>query len=166
MKTILFASLGFLAVAALGCGPATKPLAPAPPKEVHNHPEHGPHGGELIELGKEEYHAELVHDEATKKVTIYLLDHEAKKAVAIEAGEVAFNLIPSGQPPKQFKLPAVREESDPAGKSSRFELTEADLCDTWCTKGTKARLNVTIDGTPFSGEITSEDEHDHTHHKK
>lgn len=31
------------------------------PHAGHSHPTHGPHGGDLIELGNEEYHAELVH---------------------------------------------------------------------------------------------------------
>ena len=31
------------------------------PHAGHPHPSHGPHGGDLIELGNEEYHAELVH---------------------------------------------------------------------------------------------------------
>lgn len=31
------------------------------PHAGHAHPSHGPHGGDLIELGNEEYHAELVH---------------------------------------------------------------------------------------------------------
>lgn len=31
------------------------------PHAGHAHPTHGPHGGDLIELGNEEYHAELVH---------------------------------------------------------------------------------------------------------
>lgn len=31
------------------------------PYASHAHPTHGPHGGDLIELGNEEYHAELVH---------------------------------------------------------------------------------------------------------
>ncbi|MDA1165948.1 MAG: hypothetical protein O3B13_22860 [Planctomycetota bacterium] len=30
---------------------------------AHAHPSEGPHGGDLIELGNEEYHAELVHPE-------------------------------------------------------------------------------------------------------
>ena len=32
-----------------------------PDEDGHAHPTHGPHGGDLIELGNEEYHAELVH---------------------------------------------------------------------------------------------------------
>lgn len=31
--------------------------------EEHAHPSEGPHGGDLIELGNEEYHAELIHPE-------------------------------------------------------------------------------------------------------
>lgn len=31
------------------------------PHAGHAHPTHGPHGGDLIELGNEQYHAELVH---------------------------------------------------------------------------------------------------------
>jgi hypothetical protein len=31
------------------------------PHAGHAHPSHGPHGGDLIELGNEEYHAELIH---------------------------------------------------------------------------------------------------------
>jgi len=31
------------------------------PHAGHAHPSHGPHSGDLIELGNEEYHAELVH---------------------------------------------------------------------------------------------------------
>ncbi len=55
----------------------------APPPatvDVHSHPTEGPHHGTLIELGKEEYHAELVHDD--KMVTIYILDSAAKKGCA------------------------------------------------------------------------------------
>lgn len=34
------------------------------PHAGHAHPSHGPHSGDLIELGNEEYHAELVHPHA------------------------------------------------------------------------------------------------------
>lgn len=160
--TMLFAMLGLFAV---GCGPKADPSPPAKPKAEHaEHPEHGPHNGELIELGKEEFHAELCHDEATEKVTIYLLDHEAKKAVAIPDADITLNLIAGGAP-QQFKLPAVRQSDDPAGQSSKFELTEAKLCDGIRTKGNKARLNVSIKGQPYLGEYVVEEEHAHDHSK-
>ena len=42
------------------------PVSDLPPATVddhagHAHPTEGPHGGDLIELGNEEYHAELIH---------------------------------------------------------------------------------------------------------
>lgn len=154
-----------------GCGPGKTTPNAEKPKDAHAehaHAEHGPHNGELIELGKEEYHAELLHDDAAEKVTVYLLDKDAKKAVAISDKEIILNLVAAGMP-QQFKLAAVPQSDDAAGQSSRFELTDAKLCDGVCIKGNKARLNVSIQGTPYTGEYTVTDEHDHDHahaHKK
>ena len=51
---------------------------------VHGHAhDHGPNGGCLIELGEEEFHAEALFDEKDHKVVLFILDGEAKKAVAI-----------------------------------------------------------------------------------
>ena len=51
----------------------------------HSHPTEGPHHGSLIELGDEEYHGELVHDDKAGTVTIYLLDSSAREAVAVKS---------------------------------------------------------------------------------
>ena len=83
------------------------------------HPEEGPHHGHLIELGKEEFHAELVHDDAAHKVTIYLLDGAAKKTVAVAEKELNINLVVNGTP-QSFKLPAIAQTEDAPGQSSRF----------------------------------------------
>jgi hypothetical protein len=125
----------------------------------HGHPEEGPHHGSLIELGREEYHAELVHDDAADKVTIYLLDGAAKKAVAIADKEISVNLIVAGQP-QQFKLPAAPQTEDAAGSSSRFELTNKEFCRALDDEKTTGRLNLTISGKPYAGEITHGG-HDH-----
>ncbi|MCE2751496.1 MAG: hypothetical protein LW720_06355 [Pirellula sp.] len=45
-------------------------MPPPATVEIHAHPSEGPHHGSLVELGKEEFHAELVHD--SKSVTIYI----------------------------------------------------------------------------------------------
>ena len=60
-----------LGVAGLGCQkpqgvPATE-VTPADEKAEHDHAGHdhahvGPHGGDIVELGDENYHAELAHD--------------------------------------------------------------------------------------------------------
>ncbi|MBN8624847.1 MAG: hypothetical protein J0M17_05085 [Planctomycetes bacterium] len=135
--------------------------------EKHNdaegaHPEEGPHKGHLIELGKEEYHAELLHDDAAHKVTIYLLDGKAAKAVTIADNEIGVNLVVAGKP-QHFKLPAVPQPEDAAGQSSRFELTSQEFCDALDDEKTTGRLNLTIAGKPYAGEIThaGHDDHDH-----
>jgi len=152
-----------VAVWSAGCGgPASGPTSPAAaaanaaPAEAdaHAHPTHGPHAGELIELGNEEYHAELLHDD--KSVTIYILDSAAKTAVPIDATEVRINLQHDGQP-EQFTLAATPDAGDPAGKSSKFSSQDAELAADIEHAEAKARLVVTINGQQYNGEIV----HDH-----
>lgn len=124
----------------------------------HAHPSTGPHDGHLIELGKEEFHAELVHDEDAGTVTIYLLDHEAKDAVAIDAKEVRINLKHDGKG-EQFKLTAAPQDGDGQGKASRFVSKDKELGEDLDHEGAEARLVVEIGGNSYTGEI----EHDHDH---
>ncbi len=150
----------------LGCSQESKTPAPTTPKGTpeqhdheHAHPSHGPHNGDLIELDDEEYHAEFVHDEKTCDVTIYILDSSAKKAVPIDAKEVVINLKHDGKP-EQYKLAAEPQEGDGPGKSSRFvSKKNDDLCHAIEEEGADAKLQLTIDGKPFIGNI----EHDHDH---
>ena len=46
----------------------------APPLPDHGHSEKGPHGGGIVELGDEEYHAEIVVDHDTESVAVYVLE--------------------------------------------------------------------------------------------
>lgn len=131
----------------------------APPPstvEIHAHPNEGPHHGTLIELGKEEFHAELVHDD--KSVTIHILDSAAKLAVPIEASEIVVNLLHDGKP-EQFKLAAVTDAGDPSGKSSRFVSNDAELAGHIDDESAKPKLSVTINGKGYRGVIA----HDHDH---
>jgi hypothetical protein len=153
--------LGILA----GCKPPALPSAPtqqAGGKESahtgHEHAAHGPHGGELVELGAETYHAELLHD--AHQVTIYILDGSARNSVAIDARELTVNLKHDGKP-EQFKLPARPESTDPAGKSSRFELRSDDLARHVDDPAADARLVVMIEGTAYRGSLAHD--HDHAH---
>lgn len=120
----------------------------------HDHPSEGPHGGELIDLGKDEYHAELVHDDATHTITIYVLDGSAKVAVPIEATELALNLLVDGKP-QQFKLPAKPVSGDPAGKASCYALADQGLCTALETPKTSGRLNLTIGEKSYVGKISA-----------
>lgn len=156
----------------------------------HEHPSEGPHGGDLIELGNEEYHAELVyphhheddahahaddhtdhkegHDEHGdhhhEGVTVYILDGSAKQAVAIDATEITLNLSHDGNP-AQFKLAAVPTEMDPQGKSSRFASEENDLLEHFHEEEAEGTLVLEINGKSYRGKIAHDHEgHGHDHH--
>ena len=172
LSSLFVRSLGTSAIAwgltfTTGCGEATKPAAETAHHEGDGHAEHdeaghpeeGPHNGHLIELGKEEYHAELVHDDATHTITLYLLDGSAKKMVPVAEKELTINLVAGGKP-TQFKIPATPQSDDPSGQSSRFELVDETLCEALDDPKSKARLMLTIAGKQFSGDMAHED-HDH-----
>jgi len=132
----------------------------------HEHPTEGPHGGHLVELGDEEYHAELLHDENTHTVAIHLLDGAGKQPVAIPQTEIALQLFEGGQFVK-YALKAVQGPGDAAGAASRFEIVDAALCDALCREDeTRGRLQVTINGKPYTGTIehSSHGDHDHEGH--
>ncbi|QDT28941.1 hypothetical protein Enr10x_42890 [Gimesia panareensis] len=130
---------------------------------AHEHPSEGPHHGSLIELGKEAYHGELVHDEKSGSITVYVLDGAAKKSVPIKAESILVNVKHDGKG-DQFALTAAPEESDPMGQSSRFVIKEKTLGDLLHGEGTTARLVLEIDGKSYTGDIAAHDhDHDHDH---
>jgi hypothetical protein len=169
-RKAFFATLavsGLLSLVISGCGGSTTsnrdrttdgiPSATESGHE-HAHASEGPHGGTLIELGNEEYHAELVHDEQAGTVTVYLLDSAAKASVPIDAADVSINVKHEKQG-EQFKLSASADESDPQGKSSRFVSTDAELAEELDHEHAEAQLAVTINGKPYRGTV----EHHHGH---
>lgn len=136
-------------------------MPPPATVEVHSHPTEGPHHGSLIELGKEEYHAELVHDE--KSVTIYILDSAAKTAVPIDSQELVINLVHDGKP-EQHKLTASPDTGDPTGKSSRFTIQSKELIEELEHDHAAAKLSVLIGGKSYRGDIKHDHAgHDHAH---
>jgi major membrane immunogen (membrane-anchored lipoprotein) len=169
------ATIVLAAVLLTGCGadsqhagPTTKPdAAPTAPDghghdrgHDHGHASEGPHHGDLVELGDEEYHAEVVH--STDEVAVYLLGPDAKTAVPIEATELVVNLVRDGKP-AQVQLTAAPDKGDPTGRSSRFVSQDAALAQHLDEKGAHARLSVTIAGKHFSGKIVHDHQHDHGH---
>lgn len=131
--------------------------------EGHAHPSEGPHHGGLIELGNEEYHAELVHDESTGAVTIYVLNSAATDQIPIELAEITINVKHNGKP-EQFRLAASPDASDPQGKSSRFVSTDAELGEHLDEKGADPKLVLTINGKSFRGTIAHDRDHEgHDH---
>jgi hypothetical protein len=142
-------------VGAAGCNKVpVKPAGSA--ASVHNHPTKGPHGGSLIELGKEEYHVEMLHDDAAGTVTFHVLDSSATKMVPIDATEIVVNLKHGGKA-EQFKVAAKADPTDPAGKSSRFISTDKELAEDLEAEGADPELVLMIGATQFRGKI----EHKH-----
>ncbi len=131
---------------------AMKSAGPPATIEAHAHVSEGPHGGSLIELGNEEYHAELVHDDAAKTVTIYVLDSAAKSSVPIDAIELIINLKHQGKG-EQFKLAALADQSDPPGKSSRFMSSDSELAEDLDREDAEPQLVVNINGKQFRGAV-------------
>ena len=126
----------------------------------HIHPNEGPHHGDLVELGNEEFHAEVVHG-AAGSVTVYILDGSAKTAVPIHATELTVNITHDGNA-EQFKLPADRNAADPEGKSSRFALKDVELSEDLDSHDAVAKLVVMIEGKSYSGRISHDHDADHS----
>lgn len=123
--------------------------------DEHGHPSEGPHHGALIELGNEEYHAELVHDDKAGTVTVYILDSAAKKPVAIDAADVTVNIKHDGEG-AQFKLTA---DGAIDGKAATFVSSETALAEALDEEGAETQLVVAIAGKQFRGNVA----HDHDH---
>lgn len=162
------ASIGMLVQCEAGQPPKVKVKAKAEPakkEEAHEHATEGPHHGALIELGDEEYHAEIVHGK-DHTITVYILDSEAKKSVPIDAKQVLINLSHDGKA-EQFKLVATPDKGDPQGKSSRFLLKDEELSEDLDSEKTMAKLVVAIKGKSYTAKIEHHHEEGEEHeHKK
>ncbi len=121
-----------------------------------DHSEEDHHHDSLIELGDDEYHAEVVHDGTAGSLTICMLDSSGKLAAPIVATELLINLSQDGQA-EQFTLLASPQTSDPAGQSSRFASSDPKLSEALDQEGTDAQLVVTIGDKQYRGAM----HHDH-----
>lgn len=160
--------LGLMGLA--GCGGAERggeyrtfdPNKDQAPGAEHGHAhEHGPHDGELVELGEEEYHAEFVFDHDNEKISLYLLGADAKTPILIDAKEIGLE-VPGQEGPKTYVLAAAPLDGEAEGRSSRFESTEEELVDLFSHDAkVVGKFQVTIDGKTFSGEVRNAHAHAH-----
>ncbi|MBN8604970.1 MAG: hypothetical protein J0M26_28495 [Planctomycetes bacterium] len=122
------------------------------------HEAHGPHDGELLEVGKEEYHVELCVNDEKKQVVVFLLDSKVESYVALTVPFVAVNAKVKGKP-VQFKLKAMPQKDDKPGSSSAFGLEGADLVEAIHDESSEAKLALKIADKPYSVKL----KHDHDH---
>ena len=129
----------------------------------HDHGAKGPHGGSLVELGAEQYHAEIVLDHDAHVLRVFLLGPDAKTAAPVAATELAI----ASEGKDAWTLKAVPQEGDGDGKASRFELIDdAIVHDLLEAKFLHGDLRVTIGDTPFSGRIDMHLDEVHHDHKE
>ena len=125
--------------------------------EGHDHAGHDhtpPHGGHLIELGRNhEYHAELVDDHETESVTVYILDGDMK-SLTIDQKSVSLIMTVADET-KTFELAG----SQPTA-SDQFKLSDPELMKMLEAEGATGKLRVTIKDKPYTGVF---EHHDHSH---
>ncbi len=137
----------------LGCGtgPAETSSSPNAPSEAasnhaaHDHAAPGPHGGHLVVLGEEEYHAELTHDEATHTVAVYLLDGTAKVPVSDGPAEIVLQVFQQGD----FADHVLKASGD----DGAYVLADEPLCHLLLHGELKGRVHAAIVGEEYVGII-------------
>lgn len=127
-------------------------------EDAHAHA-HGPHEGHIIELGGEDYHAELTLDSASRKLTVYLLAADLKTPLPTDAASVSVRLK-VGEENQEIVLAAQPQPGDGEGKASQFTQQEGTLPESiQDAEGLLGEVVVSINGTQYRGQIT----HDHGH---
>lgn len=156
----LLAGVGMIAVAglvALGCGSSSPPAAQTanPPTaekkaasgatdEDHGH-KPGAHGGTLVSLGRDSYHAEAVFEKGGI-VRLYMLGQDEARIQEVETQELTAYLTPEGatEADKMTFRPEP-QSGDAKGKTSQFVATlPKDLIG--------RKLQVTVNNINVSGE--------------
>lgn len=163
LPVVALSLIGFLGCT--GCG------GPTPPKKDgggddhgHSHDIPGPHSGKIQVLGKEEFHAEFVMDDASGKVSVYLLDKNMKVSPeAVSSQETITIETKTKDETKTYELVAVGRTPEKTSVD-QFEAEDKVLVGHIKTLGgdNTATLNVKIGEQDFSQNINFED-HGHDH---
>jgi hypothetical protein len=130
------------------------------PIESHDHA-NPPHGGFYAVFGAEKYHGELVFDEESDQLTVYILGSDGQTPHPITEPEVTVRVEREEGDPVELSLSAAPDAGDPAGSSSRFQLADAPQN---VAGAVAVTIVATIDGEEFEGQIIpEEEEHGHSH---
>lgn len=131
-----------------------QPTTPADPHAGHDHSSLGPHGGHVLELGEEDYHAEWRFNDNNGKVTVYLLDAEAKKAVTTTATTISIQ-ITFNDTTNDYELSAIKQSDEDPPTTSEFESFDPQPQMIELLKavghGVDATLKVVIGDKEYSG---------------
>jgi hypothetical protein len=164
MKSMLILSLCAGTTLLLSIAGCSNDKTPKPTGEHAHQHVHGPHDGELIEVGEEEYHGEMIHDDQSGTVTIYVLDKSHEKPVPIAAGTITIKMVINSTP-VEFKLAAKPDKDDPAGKSSRFESQDQALGLALDNEQAERELILPIGEKTYHAKFAHFDDEHHHHHE-
>ncbi|HEY5228562.1 MAG TPA: hypothetical protein VIJ19_08470 [Opitutaceae bacterium] len=116
----LIAAPALMAALVSGCSKAPEP--PPDSSEAHMHHHHAPHAGTVVVLGDEEYHIELVLDDATGTLQAYVLDSELESFVRSTSASISITATVAGAS-REIVLGAVAnpETGESVGDTSLFE---------------------------------------------
>lgn len=126
----------------------------------HSHGSTGPHGGHLIELGRDHaYHAELVEETESRSVAVHLLDSRMRE-LPIEHSTIVLVLIADGIS-KSYEL--YGDTTVSSERWSTFRSLDTALFEALARGAAlTAKLRVTIAGVPYVGQLAHE-EHGQEH---
>ena len=126
----------------------------------HGHGAHGPNGGDIVEVGDEEFHAEVVVDEDEHRIDVFILGSDAKTAKPISASEISIN-FKHGAEVEEFKLTASALEGETDGQASKFTITDEELFEELHEHSEGATLNFSDGDQVLTGTVNHS--HDHGH---
>jgi hypothetical protein len=137
LRKISLVALALIAVAfvaVLGCSRGTdKPgvnadkeaevKAPVPGKDGEHGHKPGTHGGNIVEIGRDNYHAEVVFEKGGA-VRLYLLGKDEDRVQEVETQTLTAYAKPAGSTESlPFKIKPTPTEHDTRGKTSQFAGT-------------------------------------------
>lgn len=136
-----------------GCGdsnnePAEKKSDVMKPDEGQSHGhDHGPHGGEWVELDGSDYWAEIKVRGGDNLVVFYIYDKDKKNLKKIVADKIVATV--PGKPDDPIDVPAKGAGSD--GSTSEFETVDEMLAMAFKASGFK--IQIDIDGKTYKGDV-------------
>lgn len=142
----LFAALAF---SACGDKDEKKPAAGGG-EAAHEHK--APHGGEVLELGNEEGHIEVLHDQAAGTMTLHIYGTSLEKPVYVKAP--VLNLQTKAGP---VDVPLTAADAKPDGTAHTWKAQH----DGFKVEPLEGRLRVEIAGKTFQTKSLEPEGHAH-----
>ena len=144
LRDLTLASLALLALAACGDKDAPKPATPGgAPAATEGH-EAPRHGGQVLEMGEEEGHVEMVHDEKAGAITLYVYGSGTDKPLHVAKPSLS---VQAAAGPVDVPLEAV-DSKDAGATAHTWKATHAALK----AEPIQGRIHVTIGGKQLQSE--------------